>query len=599
MLRALRGIGGAVPRLRARRKLQSFLVSTVNCRDVQRETLRRILALNAASDFSRERGLSASLDVASFRQQVTIGDFETIRPYVERLKAGDSSALLGPRNRLLMFTLSSGTTSDSKYIPITSQFLADYRHGWQSWGIRAMDAHPRLHKLDILQLASDYDQFRTPGGIPCGNISGLVGAMQNPIVRQMYAAPQAITRIRDAEAKQYATLRIAAANRHVGLVMTANPSTLIQLARLADRECETLIRDLADGTCSPHFEVGPVSGGLRRRLTQRDRRRARELERAVERTGHLYPAAIWPALTLVGVWTGGSAGAYLETMRPLYGNVPVRDHGLSASEGRMTIPIEDETSGGILDIGSHYFEFIPEAEHGQPNPTVLEAHELEPGQDYYILLTTLSGLYRYDIRDVVRCTGFYGTTPTLEFLHKGAHIANLTGEKLSESQIVSAVRTVSRRRQLDLGHFTVAPVWGDPPRYRLHVESTSLPDEASWHPVLSEIDHELQQLNCEYQDKRQSTRLALLEGRFLPNGTWGQFARLRQSKVGGSVEQYKHPCLIPDLQFSDRLWQDHAVPILQSRGSEPWNRVPTPHIRAHRPASDSPRRHGMPRDAVD
>lgn len=574
MLRAFRGIGGALPRYRTRRHLQAFLDSTRRCRETQAATLAQILALNGASDFSRERGLTGSLTAAEFRRRIPVGDFETVRPYVERLKTGEFSALLGPQNRLLMFTLSSGTTADSKYIPITDQFLKSYRHGWQSWGICAMDSHQKLHQQDILQLASDYDQFRTPAGTPCGNISGLVGAMQSPVVRLMYAAPQEITKLTEPEAKQYATLRIAAMNRHVGLVMTANPSTLIQIARLADRERQTLIRDIADGTLDRRFDLGDaIPSGLRRRLTRRDRVRARELERAVERTGHLYPRDIWPELTLAGVWTGGSVGAYLETMRPLYGNIPVRDHGLSASEGRMTIPLQDESSAGILDIGSHYFEFIPEEEHGKPDPLVLEAHELEAGRNYFILLTTVSGLYRYDIRDVVRCSGYNETTPMLEFLHKGAHIANITGEKLSESQVVSAVKTIAQRRQVDLGHFTVSPVWGDPPRYRMHLESTYMPDAAVWQSVLSEVDTELQRLNCEYHEKRKTARLEPLDGQLLPLGTWQTFARSRQSRLGGSVEQYKHPCLLPDLQFSERLWRDHALPLMQNDEA-----VPRPHF---------------------
>lgn len=568
MLRALRGIGGALPRYRTRRHLQAFLASTRRCRETQAATLAQILTLNAASDFSRERGLTGSLTAADFRRRIPVGDFETVRPYVERLKTGEFSALLGPQNRLLMFTLSSGTTADSKYIPITDQFLKSYRHGWQSWGICAMDAHRKLHQQDILQLASDYDQFRTPAGTPCGNISGLVGAMQSPVVRLMYAAPQEITKLTEPEAKQYATLRIAAMNRHVGLVMTANPSTLIQIARLADRERQTLIRDIADGTLDRRFDLGEaIPPGLRRRLTRRDRRRAKELERAVEQTGHLYPRDIWPELTLAGVWTGGSVGAYLETMRPLYGNIPVRDHGLSASEGRMTIPLQDETSAGILDIGSHYFEFIPEEEHGKPDPLVLEAHELEAGRNYFILLTTVSGLYRYDIRDVVRCSGYHETTPLLEFLHKGAHIANITGEKLSESQVVSAVKTITQRRQVDLGHFTVSPVWGDPPRYRMHLESVHMPDDAVWQSILRDVDTELQRLNCEYHEKRKTARLEPLDGQLLPPGTWHTFARSRQNRLGGSVEQYKHPCLLPDLQFSERLWRDHALPLMQNEST--------------------------------
>lgn len=559
MLRHLRSLGGLFIRARLRRALGKFLRSADDCRLAQQIALQRILQLNADSDFCRERDLHPGLTSGEFRRRLPVGDFETVRPYVERLKTGESSALLGPKNKLLMFTLSSGTTADSKFIPVTSEFLKDYKRGWQIWGIRAFDAHPRVFVSDIVQLISDYDRFRTPANIPCGNISGLVGAMQSPLVRLMYSIPQLVSKIGDAESKAYVTLRFAVANPHVGMVTTANPSTLIHLAKLADKERDDLIRDIADGTISRRFPLDP---DLRTALTCKLRRnpgRARELERIVVQTGRLGPNDYWPNLSLAAIWTGGSAGAYLQTMRRYYGAVPVRDHGLSASEGRMTIPLDDDTSAGVLDVDSHYFEFIPEDEHGSAQPTVLEAHELEPGRNYFILLTTVSGLYRYDIRDVVHCTGFQGTTPKLEFLHKGAHIANLTGEKITESQVVAAVRSGAQRFQTDFSYYSVSPIWGEPPCYRLHVEEPELVGIRNPAELIQHIDAALQSQNCEYQEKRQSGRLAPLEWCPISAGTWRRFTRQRQMRFGGSVEQYKHPCLVPDLKFSERLLTEFAA----------------------------------------
>ncbi len=76
---------------------------------------------------------------------------------------------------------------------------------------------------------------------------------------------------------------------------------------------------------------------------------------------------------------------------------PVRDVGLIASEGRMTIPIDDGTPAGLLDIRHHYFEFIPEEQADLEQPETLEATELFEGRNYFIVLTTAGGLYRYNI----------------------------------------------------------------------------------------------------------------------------------------------------------------------------------------------------------
>src|SRR5262249_44547129 len=147
-------------------------------------------------------------------------------------------------------------------------------------------------------------------------------------------------------------------HRKVGMIIAANPSTLVNLARAGDQEKESLIRDLHDGTLSPRFEVPPdVRAALARKSRRRHRERGKELEEIVRRTGTLYPRDYWPRDCIIGNWTGGSVGSYLRHFPRYYGATPVRDIGLLASEGRMTIPLSDGTPSGVLDITTHYFEF--------------------------------------------------------------------------------------------------------------------------------------------------------------------------------------------------------------------------------------------------
>ncbi|MCA9073602.1 MAG: GH3 auxin-responsive promoter family protein [Planctomycetaceae bacterium] len=546
-------VGGPV-RSRARWHSRRFLRHVQDCHHAQSTALKRLLALSAGSRFHRDHGLSRNTTLSEFRRRVPVTSYDDVAPYIEALKQGDGSALCGDRNPLRMFALSSGTTGDAKFIPVTRQFVADYRRGWSIWGINTFDDHPRLHGLKILQLTSDFDQFRTPGGTPCGNISGLAQSMQSRVLKFKYILPQAILSITDPVARYYTILRLAVAVRDVGLLVTANPSTLVHLAREMDEQSESLLRDIHNGTLSDTF---PVRAHLRQALgpliSRPNPSRAKELGRHLERRGRLSPQDVWPELTVIGVWTGGSAGAYLPAVRQAYGDVAIRDHGLSASEGRMTIPFEDHTASGVLDVCSHFFEFIPEDQIDSPSPDTLLAHELDIDQNYYILLTTASGLCRYDIHDVVRCTGHRGTTPVLEFLHKGAHFSSITGEKVTESQVVNAVRTVTEQLSLQLSHYTFAPQWGNPPFYQLLVEEHEFANPAEAKQLATMIDQELQHLNCEYADKRSTGRLDQLRPHLLPRGTWQMVIDRKQSQLGGSIEQYKHPCLKPDLNFAASL----------------------------------------------
>ena len=119
---------------------------------------------------------------------------------------------------------------------------------------------------------------------------------------------------------------------------------------------------------------------------------------------------------------------------------------------------------------------------------------------------------------------------------------------------------------LQLSYYTVAPLWGEPPGYRLLVEQGEIPSSEVAQRLEEAVDRHLQDLNCEYAEKRKTGRLTPLSHLPLPVGTWQSFTRKRQSKLGGSVEQYKHPCLVPDLKFCETLLKNcsrsqPAVPL--------------------------------------
>jgi hypothetical protein len=403
-----------------------------------------------------------------------------------------------------------------------------------------------------VQLSGDPDECRSESGVPCGSVTGLTATMQKRLIRWLYCVPACVGRVKDPLAKYYVALRLSVP-RQVGMLVSANPSTLLALARTGDQEKESLIRDIADGTLSPRIDLpADVREEVSRRL-RRNPQRARELEAVVARTGTLYPRDYWPGTFLLGNWTGGSVGAYLRHYPRYFGDNPVRDVGLIASEGRMTIPFADHTPAGVLDVTSHYFEFIPEAEGDSPQPTVLGAHELREGAAYYILPTTAYGLYRYHIHDLVRVAGFYNRTPLIEFLSKGAHFANITGEKLSEYHVTAAMAAVLKDLDLSPSTYSLAPCWppsdAEQPYYGLFVERGDLP-EAAGEPLAERLDERLCRDNIEYESKRSSRRLGRVRPVWLPVGFWQRWDGERLRRSGGALEQYKHPCLINDPQFA-------------------------------------------------
>jgi len=549
---------GALLRTKVRRIRRRFIDACRDCEATQKASLKRILSLNHGSQLSKDYDLSPQMTVDEFRKKFPVSDYELFKPYIDRMRTGDHSAMLGPDNELLMFALSSGTTSDSKYVPITKPFVNDYREGWRIWGIGAVDGHPGCDRGHIFQITSSQNRFQTDSGVPCGNISGLVSSMQNRVLRRLYSLPTAVAEIQDPEAKYYTVLRLALADETITWITTANPGTLVKLSALLNEYSTQLIQDIRTGSISADL-TDEQREALNGPLTKPSPARADFLEKLLKEQGKLTPKDCWPRLKLLAIWTGGSAGAYLPKIRSLFGEVSIRDHGLHASEGRMTIPLEGGTSEGVLDVISHFFEFIPENQAEAEAPETLLAHELTQGENYYILMTTVSGLYRYNIRDVVKCTGFEGTTPILKFLHKGAHISNITGEKVTESQVVDAVRDTAMELEISVPQFVVIPVWGEPPGYRLLVEAGEFDSPEIMAELASRVDQHLCRSNEEYREKRNTDRLSELVGQFVANGTMENLAKKRNQRKGGSMEQYKHPCLIADLDFIDELPQIETI----------------------------------------
>jgi len=532
-----------------RKRLQQYLNDAGRARDIQRRKLLDKIERNATSDFGRRHGFARIRSVADFRRQVPVSTYDDLRPYIQRVLEGDVTALFAPGTRVLMFAMTSGTTGQPKRLPITTELFNEYKAGWRIWGASVYGDHIRLMHMKTLQLTSDWQQYRAPSGVPCGQISGLAATTRPWLTSRIFLLPPAISRIHDPAAKHYAALRLALVTGNVGMIATANPSTLVEFGRRVERQSESLIRDIHDGTLSCDLPR-EVRQALARRITPRHPVRARRLAKLADQRGGLTPRDAWPNLSVLAVWTGGSVNVYLRQLHELYGHDAVRDHGLSASEGRMSIPLTDNSPAGLLDFWHSYFEFIPVDEHDQPNPTVLEGHELAEGQDYYVVLTTSGGLYRYDIHDIVRCVGFQGQAPVIEFLSKGKLFSSLTGEKLSEHQAIQAVKMSFAELNLPSEAFTLAPTMEDKPRYLLLMEPHAHHGRAE--ELARRVQLHLERANEEYSTKCDGGRLLPVRVREVPAGTWNALRDERTSERG-NFEEYKHPCLVGDLHFVDRL----------------------------------------------
>lgn len=532
------------------REAQLFLDGLAEPEALQQKTLlETIIKPNVDSEFGREHGFDRIRSVADYQHALPVANYDSFAPYIDRVVESGEQGLLttGPVKR---FFMTSGSTAKAKYIPVTNTLIRAKSRAFGVYWAAVFEQHPRAKAGRMVTNFSDSGEpDQTPGGLPCGSESsywaGVTRATQletKPII------PKLVARVKGSDARYYAIARILL-EAEFSVIMTLNPSTILLLFQKIVQYADTLAADIEAGTLSDRFPFDDeVRAYVREHLTGNPRR-ADEL-RALVAENALLAHRVWPELALGISWRSPMLRPYIELLAPHFGHVPQRDYIMMASEGVMAIPIQDGTSGGPVAVGVHFYEFIPEAEAESPNPSVLLPHELEVGQRYVVVLTNGAGLYRYNIGDVVRVTGFVGRTPSVEFLHRAGRTSSLTGEKLTEDQVTAAVGDVVAALGLELESFTLCPAKQGFPHYLALVEFKTPPSEEAKRAFPRQLDRALEDHNVEYGSKRSSQRLALPELWVVERGQF-EAQRRKRLATGTSDSQIKPTHLTRDPDHSD------------------------------------------------
>jgi hypothetical protein len=490
--------------------------------------------------------------VASYQRQVPIVTYEDIAADMTRVTEGARGVFTAEDP--IMFAQTSGTTGDPKFIPITaSSQRGAHADQMRIWMAHALRDHPTIFDGKVVSLVSPAVEGYTPGGLAFGSTSGHIYKHMPAIMRRAYAIPYEVFEISDYQAKYYALMRIGL-EQDVRFAASANPSSILKMCEKADELSETIIADIRDGRLSEDFSIeGEIRDGLKRRCKPNKARAAALEAMRRGRDGRLLPGDYWPRLALIGCWKGGTVSHYLDKFHAWFnpdgGTTPVRDWGFLASEGRMSIPLSDEGSKGALTVASNFFEFVPTADvaAAPDDPgrwTGLTADQVELGAEYYVLITTADGLYRYDINDVVRVEDRYRKAPEIVFLRKGRGMTNLTGEKVSVNQIIETFQHASQATGAIADHFK-AEADAERGRYLFRVEFGNRVDLAAQKRFLGELDRHLQDINLEYKAKRDSQRLGQPVLHVMREG-WYERGRRRQVAAGTRAFQAKTELLSAD-----------------------------------------------------
>jgi hypothetical protein len=524
----------------------------------QHRLLREILRTNADGAYGRRHGFGGIRTFRQFQERVPIATYEDLEPYIKAAMAGEPNQLT--KHSPVLFTTTSGTTGARKYIPMTRESRRSKARLTWLWLCALYRDHPGIMAGRILSVVSPEVESYAPSGVPCGAESGHAYRTMPKFIRSMYTAPYGVFSVKDYEARYYTLLRLAA-GQDISGIATVTPSTIVLLAERLAGHTEAIIRDVRDGTLSPDFAV---PARLRASLRLRpDPQRARRLERAVA-AGHgvLRPGLAWPRLAAIGCWKGGTVGSYLANFGTYFPQgPPVRDLGYYATELRGSVPLSDEGDAGVVAVGTNVLEFAP-ADDGEPlGRDLLPIERLEVGQRYFVFVTNASGLYRYEMNDIIEVAGMYRQTPLIRFIQKGKGVVSIAGEKLSEVQVIAAVDEALASLRGRYQFIAAVAEMVDPttPRLLFLVEFDDPITDHDGSVLVDRVDAALGDHNLEYHRKRVSLRYGAPIIRVVRSGEYDRYRRRKVESGERADGQFKILRLTSDTSFAAEFAADRDL----------------------------------------
>ena len=447
--------------------------------------------------FGREHQFENIHAISDFQNKVQIADYEDLKPYIEKVKKGQRNILWTETPQY--FAKTSGTTSGSKYIPISKEGMPFQLNAARSalfhYIAQKNNSDFVSGKMIFLQGSPELEEIN---GIQTGRLSGIVAHHIPNYLQKNRLPSQRTNLIEDWETK------------------------VDEIVKETEKENMTLISGI------PPWLI-------------------MYFEKLIERNGKKI-TNLFPNLQLI-ITGGVNYEPYREKMEELLGGKVDTLQTFPASEGFFAFQDNFEKEGLLL-LTNHgiFYEFIPLEEYGKPEAKRLTLGEIELNKDYALILTTNSGLWAYSIGDVVR---FISKDP-FRILVSGRtkHFTSAFGEHVIAFEVEEAMKATVEKFPAQITEFHLAPEVNPSeglPYHEWLIEFEKEPENLD--DFRKNLDDEMRKRNSYYDDLISGKILQPLIITALKKKAFQDFAK-SEGKLGG---QNKIPRLANDRKIADFL----------------------------------------------
>ena len=463
----------------------------------QQSIFNTLIKVGTKTMFGKDHNFSTIKTYEDFVQQVTIRDYEQLKPYIEKIKEGKHNILW--KGKPIYFAKTSGTTSGIKYIPITKDSIPNHINTARNALLCYMAETGNTKFADgKLIFLSGSPVLERIGDIPTGRLSGIV-------------------------------------NHHVPKYLRANqlPNYTTNCIEEWEEKLDKIVEETLDKNMTLISGIPPWMQMYFDRLE----------EKSGKKVGELFPNFN------VMVQGGVNFEPYKAKLEESIGRKIDCIELFPASEGFFAFQ-DSQTAQGLL-LNTHngiFFEFVPAAEIFNEKPTRVTLKDVQVGENYALIINSNAGLWGYNIGDTVK---FVSTNPYRIIVSgRTKHFISAFGEHVIGDEVEAAMLKAANEQNIKITEFTVAPMiaQGDGKSYHEWlVEFEDTP--ANLDEFEKKIDDNLRQKNVYYDDLIKGNILQPLKITCLQKNGFINYMK-SQGKLGG---QNKVPRLSNDRLIADEL----------------------------------------------
>jgi hypothetical protein len=469
---------------------------------VQQDFLFELLNKVKDTEYGRKYNFENIKTLEDFQRIVPIVTYEDLAPYIERMMQGEENILCS--GLVENFSKSSGTTARSKFLPVSEEILETTVKGGQDQLIFYLKNNPASSVLEgkTIFLGGSLDKIKDNPEIYAGDVSAIL-MHELPTFWQYFRKP---------------SLEIATMQNYEE-----------KIERIIEETVDEDIRSLA-GT--PTWTLALIN-------------------KIVEKKKVKNILEVWPNLEIF--FHGAvSFTPYREIFKQMIPSENMHYIEIyNASEGFIAVQ-DDLTKNSELWLAPDYgifYEFIPMSEYGKENPKVYTMADVKVGENYALVMTNNSGLYRYIIGDTVSFTTLF--PHRIKITGRTKHFINAFGEEVLVHNTDEALRITCEKTNSNIADYTAAPIFMKESEGGGHewiVEFIKEPENLE--NFIDILDSTLRSLNSDYDAKRKGDIvLKKLTLHKAPSGSFYNWMKSR-GKLGG---QNKVPRLSNSREYVESI----------------------------------------------